>query len=307
MRDSSLGHPSGAFGALVGVALALLAAPSTSRAFTREFASGTDGPCLFWNARQLAFATNDKGSHDAGGGAFAAVSASFAAWTATGCSDIQFQDRGRTTSMEVGYSAQEPDRPTLVVWRETLCSSVAKASDPCWKSGSCANTYGCWDHDPGMIALTTTTFNHATGEVVHADIELNGASFVFTAIDSPPCDKEEPVSRPSSCVAVDVQNTLTHEVGHLLGLDHSLDTDATMFHTADLGETQKRDIDPDDAAGLCFIYPKSLATSTCLSPVAPTPKLAAGGCQSASSGDAPALIPGLLVWLRRRGRSARPR
>lgn len=282
---------------MAGALLSASVAPSTALGFTREFADGAGSPCLFWNTRQLAFATNDQGSRDAGGGAFAAVGASFASWSAT-CTDIAFLDQGRSERKDVGYSQQEPDRPTLVVWREALCSKAVPASDPCWDS-SCANAYGCWDHDPGMLALTTTTFNSATGEIFHADIELNGSSFVFTTVDSPACDKEAPVPRPANCAAIDVQNTLTHEVGHLLGLDHSLDPEATMYRTAALGEIKKRDIAGDDVDGLCFIYPKGLPTSTCISPSAPIPK-PASGCQSAGAGSPSALSLALVALLRRR-------
>lgn len=301
MRDSHRGHLSGALGAIAGVAWALAVAPGTAQAFTREFAPGEGAPCLFWNTRRVAFATNDQGSRDAGEDAFGAVSASFAAWSAT-CSDFSFQDLGRTARRDVGYSPQDAGRPTLVVWREALCSKTVPASDPCWRS-SCANAYGCWDHDPGMIALTTTSFDRSTGEILHADIELNGASFVFTARDSPSCDKEAPVPRPAPCAANDVQNTLTHEVGHLLGLDHSLDAEATMYRTAPLGETKKRDLASDDVEGLCFIYPRAMPTSTCLSPSAPAPRTAAAGCQCGVSGGAALpILPFLAGFLRRRRR-----
>jgi hypothetical protein len=75
-----------------------------------------------------------------------------------------------------------------------------------------------------------------------ADITLNGQGFAFT-------------TAPTGATAADVQNTVTHEVGHLLGFDHSPDPESTMFADAPLGETKKRDLTADDAQGLCDVYP----------------------------------------------------
>jgi MYXO-CTERM domain-containing protein len=52
----------------------------------------------------------------------------------------------------------------------------------------------------------------------------------------------------------DLESTLTHELGHLLGLGHSTEPDATMFATGTECETLKRDLSPDDEAGLDHLY-----------------------------------------------------
>jgi MYXO-CTERM domain-containing protein len=58
-------------------------------------------------------------------------------------------------------------------------------------------------------------------------------------------------------------NTAVHEIGHLVGLDHSLEPGATMEATAALGEIQKRDLSEDDLAGLCDMYPAGEGPVTC--------------------------------------------
>lgn len=48
----------------------------------------------------------------------------------------------------------------------------------------------------------------------------------------------------------DLLNILVHEIGHVYGFDHSEIAESTMFSTAPLGETGKRDLSATD---LCYI------------------------------------------------------
>ena len=52
------------------------------------------------------------------------------------------------------------------------------------------------------------------GRILDADVEMNNFNFAFTV------DGTAPATAAGRPVA-DVQNTLTHELGHLLGLDHT--------------------------------------------------------------------------------------
>src|SRR5205823_14818564 len=52
-----------------------------------------------------------------------------------------------------------------------------------------------------------------------SDLDSTGAGgtrFIFTAVDGPPCAD----INQTGCVRIDVQNTITHEAGHTIGLDH---------------------------------------------------------------------------------------
>ncbi len=51
-----------------------------------------------------------------------------------------------------------------------------------------------------------------------------------------------------------VAEVATHEIGHSIGLGHSLDTDATMYHTAHF-DARCADVRTDDINGVTFIYP----------------------------------------------------
>src|SRR3989338_6737943 len=64
---------------------------------------------------------------------------------------------------------------------------------------------------------------------------------------------------------VDIQNTSTHEIGHLLGLDHSSNDPfeeiesirtATMYYATNPGVTSGRSLEFDDILGMKHLYPQ---------------------------------------------------
>lgn len=85
-------------------------------------------------------------------------------------------------------------------------------------------------------------------------ISLNGADFSWTmldALDHVPLDEQ---NRPTR---IDLTSTVTHELGHVLGLSHPPLSDvplATMYATyrSDGGQAK---LAADDRAGLCTLYP----------------------------------------------------
>lgn len=99
-----------------------------------------------------------------------------------------------------------------------------------------------WPQTQSAYAVTSLTFD-AQGVLSDVDIELNAERYAWSTTVEVPVDK------------VDVLNTLTHEVGHVLGLDHSPVEGSTMFFDAPLGESSKRTLEEDDIAGICEIYP----------------------------------------------------
>ena len=182
----------------------------------------------------------------------------------------------------------------VLAFYERACWEVVPDGDPCYDAEatqgdpySCNSKYRCWDGSEGTIALTSAFHSTLTGQIFDADIEFNaspasdGTSFLFTTVNSPRCDATSP---DISCVANDIQNTLTHEIGHVIGLDHTEAVGSTMEATAPVGETKKRIIDYGTALGFCSIYPRGQATPvTCGEPPLVTTQMIGNGTPSLSS------------------------
>ena len=236
-------------------ALVLLTALSASaQGYVRTVASdnGSTVICVAWNKRQLTYRVDAAGSAQTPGDSeFTALDSAFATWQvlSDSCSDFSFIRGPRIDAPNIGKGTEDAN---VLTFREESCRTAAPQSDPCNSDGSCGNKYHCWDHSDGTIALTTLTFSTRTGLILDADIEFNSATYLFTTISSPPC---EPGREAPTCVAYDLQNTATHEIGHVVGFDHVDNPTSTMAPTAPVGETSKRILDLGTADGFCSTYP----------------------------------------------------
>lgn len=99
---------------------------------------------------------------------------------------------------------------------------------------------GYFPNGTGIVALTPVWFA-SNGVISDADVLFNGADFSFTT------------SGESN--RFDVQDVATHELGHLLGLDHSGWGGATMYPYVDPAVILHRSISADDERGLRDAYP----------------------------------------------------
>lgn len=102
------------------------------------------------------------------------------------------------------------------------------------------------------LAVTLSSFDSSTGAIVDADIYFNADNFDWAVIQD-----EEDYNK------VDVQNIATHEIGHMIGLDHSsialFESDpelyeATMFYASGRGEISRRTPQVDDERGVRSLY-----------------------------------------------------
>ena len=193
-------------------------------------------------------------------------------------------------------------------------------------SGACDTTM---PYDPAALQLTTVSARMSSGQITDADIEVNGFNFMWgDLVANPPTGGSQ---------VHDLQNAVTHEMGHLIGLDHTCypyppgstiphpDDDngvpipdcnaasievkeTTMFPSADSGDIDKRTLAPDDRRGVCETYPAASDPNMCV----PVMLDDGGGCNCGAGRRSTAAMPVAaalaiagLIWRRRRRRSAR--
>ena len=167
---------------------------------------GYDPKPLYWRAIEVPLTFAATLSADVStAAARTALDASVATWNAVDCAYLKLTDAGTTTTPMVGYQRSGPNT-NVVTWLE---------------SG--------WPQSAAAIAATLTTFECGSGKLVDADVLFNGQGFTFSVA---------PLGQPATA---DIENTFTHELGHLVGFDHNPDPTSTMYAEAAAGEIAKRD------------------------------------------------------------------
>ena len=288
------------FVAVVVAAAALVTGATVPYVRSRTDRNAPDGGhCLGWPAGTVEFRENLAGAPDAGEAGFAAMERSLATWATAmnDCGNLTLRMGTRTATRTTGFDDRKgASNENVLLFRNRLCIDFVSPSDACHAQGNCADTYDCWDYSAGTLAITTTTFNVRTGKLYDADLEMNASVHIFTTVDSPPCS----ALGQSGCVSTDVQNTVTHELGHALGLDHSPDSRSTMFAGAELGETSKRVLDDGSVEFVCTAYPAGGPTLDCDGSPLDLSENTSSSCTAAPGGPL-ALLSLLLLGLRRRG------
>lgn len=283
--------------------IALWAGAASAQTYVRTVASDTeDGTiCVTWSVRQLTYRIDSLGSaRTPGDTEFTAIQSAWSSWQrlSNACSDFQFTRGGDITDGTVGKGTTADN---VFIFREQSCDAVVDPSDPCLAEGTCANLYRCWNHSDATLGLTTVTYSPRTGVVSDADVEFNAANFLFTTVNAPVCVETE----APDCVAYDVQNVATHEIGHVLGFSHVSDPTSLMAATAPIGELSKRVIDEGTSQGFCLTYPIGRPPTPC---DANAPEKVLGesvgsfgvNCANSTVGGAPLLLVGALLARRRR-------
>jgi hypothetical protein len=179
-------------------------------------------------------------------------------------------------------------------------------------------------HPANAVALTSIT-KKRDGRILDADIEINAASQMWGNLDPGSPDL---MPGNGQDFPFDLQNAITHEFGHFIGLNHTcmgladpvqlIDNNGNpvpecdfapdpvkatvMFATIDQAnaETSKRVLSQDDIDGVCAIYPAAQDPHAC------SLDLPDDGCGCAAGRGTPSLgLAALGVLLVTRGRARR--
>jgi len=180
-----------------------------------------NGKVLYWSGPdEIDVVINSDGSDDVDDGShFTAIRNAIAEWNAvsgTKASLKEIKNAGEQKSRNWASSSRH-----LVLFDED-------------------NSSGYFPGSSGIVALTPISF-YTNGEIIDADVLFNGKSYGFTTSGKPG--------------RFDVQDVATHELGHLLGLDHTGCAGGTMYPYVDPTVILHRSLSSDDAHGLRAAYP----------------------------------------------------
>ena len=217
----------------------------------QEEVNGTPAPSRWPNASVTYYINPTIGSNisTTGGTAQNAIDSAFSTWKRTPA-PFNGQVLTNIQATDAGSSSQ-------VVPNATDCLNVIGFEDTNrfdFPTGAIAFTE-ILAVSPGPGAPYSCSGKSETSvlpsQIVDADIEFN-PQVQFTTSLSPGANQ------------FDLQSVATHEIGHLLGLDHSGLAEAVMFPFGDTTAAgERRSLSLDDLLGVAFLYPApSFAAST---------------------------------------------
>ncbi|MET0409988.1 MAG: matrixin family metalloprotease [Polyangiaceae bacterium] len=189
----------------------------------------TVGVEAYWGVGCIPFAIQRDGSRIDGISADelrVVVQNGFDMWTNVSCGNgtpsFSVFDRGDIGCSQIEYNCDAGDaNNNIIMFRDSVS-----------------------ELENSQLALSILTANLETGEIFDVDIEINSRDWNF----------DTGGERSASLATV-----MNHELGHLLGLSHSLERNALM-RASYSGSAEPGS---DDIAGVCDIFPRSTRDPAC--------------------------------------------
>jgi hypothetical protein len=232
--------------------VAILLCPLEARAFVQEMTSWTDGKPVSWPNGCVVMAVADPRSDLVSWDQLTdAARAAGETWTqaAAACGGFRFEVEKAGGPLEARV-----DGVNAIIFRTNgYCQSGGKSI--------------C---DPLSMAITWLHYGN-DGRLYEADIEVNGEAYLWN---------------DSATAMFDLQTGLTHEMGHVLGLDHNCyegmglprpvddmgvpvavcepataDLRASIMYPIDSPSAARRGLATDDVRGICAFYPSGFDPS----------------------------------------------
>ena len=189
-----------------------------------------------WRTLPAPFDVEAGGQPGLAGGGLSALASNASQWSAP--SNFKWSARSTAGTVRCGYTNPPPSLATN--------NLMIEFNDPCQEI----------DDSGGTIAIAQTWFTTAAEET------FNGVSFRriihSTIITNNSVTGQRFVTNPNC-----FQQVMLHEMGHSLGLTHSADPTAVMFATVSFTQCSvaPQPLQPDDIAGVRFIYDPSTGGS----------------------------------------------
>jgi hypothetical protein len=182
--------------------------------------------------------------------------------TAAGARAHAFETKHTTSGANVRWNGSRAEfyvEPTGSEAKDELLDEALRGAANAWRAGAGFDVRavrhsnprdpvsvirwaeGDWSQDHSRLSVTFVSFESRSGRITSAEIIINDADYTWA-------------DRMTAPDGWDLQNTITHELGHAIGLEHSSVESATMFAQTRSSETSKRDLDADDISGVAALY-----------------------------------------------------
>jgi hypothetical protein len=280
---SSGGRQRLAIAMVCAMGAAVIMGSRSAEAFQLKHSS--NGKPLLWARSQVSYVLDGSVEQAVPGGAVA-VSNAVAAWSGTG-GGPPLSISATVSGAKAGLDGQ---------------NSVLFASNGFAPAGN-------------ALAVTVTSYDVATGDIIDTDIVVNGIyPFAVLSARAEPANGTVGISTDGSpaddtaashVTPFDLGHVVSHEIGHTLGLADERDTDSALMYAFTMpGDASTRAPATDDVDGLDALYAASLG------PTAASPgqsgcgqaSMAGSRARPADAWGGLALVAGAGVWLASRGR-----